>query len=89
MPRSSIILNTPSNPSGKLFTREESEALAALAHDLLIFTDEIYEYFLYDGKRHLSIATLPLNQLGRCRNINPSRRCVDVQVPVRSSRMDN
>jgi aminotransferase len=56
-----IILNTPSNPCGKVFTREESEALAALAleHDLFVFTDEIYEYFLYDGNRHLSLATLP------------------------------
>jgi len=56
-----IILNTPSNPSGKIFTRAESEALAALAieHDLFVFTDEIYEYFLYDGHQHLSLATLP------------------------------
>jgi aminotransferase len=56
-----IILNTPSNPSGKIFTRAESEALAALAveHDLFVFTDEIYEYFLYDGKQHLSLAALP------------------------------
>jgi aminotransferase len=56
-----IILNTPSNPSGKIFTRAESEAVAALAleHDLFVFTDEIYEYFLYDGNQHLSLATLP------------------------------
>jgi aminotransferase len=56
-----LILNTPSNPSGKIFTRAESEALAALAieHDLFVFTDEIYEYFLYDGNQHLSLATLP------------------------------
>jgi aminotransferase len=56
-----IILNTPSNPSGKIFSRAESEALAALAleHDLFVLTDEIYEYFLYDGNRHLSLATLP------------------------------
>jgi aminotransferase len=56
-----IILNTPSNPSGKIFSRAESEAVAALAlkHDLFVFTDEIYEYFLYDGNQHLSLATLP------------------------------
>jgi aminotransferase len=56
-----LILNTPSNPSGKIFTRAESLALAALAleHDLFVFTDEIYEYFLFDGQQHLSLATLP------------------------------
>ena len=56
-----IILNTPANPSGKVFRREELEAVAELAleHDLFVFTDEIYEYFLYDGERHISFATLP------------------------------
>jgi aminotransferase len=56
-----IILNTPGNPSGKVFSREELEAIAELAirHDLFVFTDEIYEYFLYDGLRHISLATLP------------------------------
>ena len=56
-----IILNSPGNPSGKVFTREELEWVAALArrHDLFVFTDEIYEYFLFDARRHISIATLP------------------------------
>lgn len=56
-----IIVNSPGNPSGKVFTREELEGIAALAsrHDLFVFTDEIYEYFLYDGRRHLSMAALP------------------------------
>jgi aminotransferase len=56
-----MILNTPANPSGKVFSREELEAIAEIAieHDLFVFTDEIYEYFLYDGERHLSLATLP------------------------------
>ncbi len=56
-----IILNSPSNPSGKVFTHAELEALAdfAIEHDLFVFTDEMYEYFLYDGVRHISIATLP------------------------------
>ena len=56
-----IILNTPGNPSGKVFTSNELEALAEFAqrHDLFVLTDEMYEYFLYDGARHLSIATLP------------------------------
>ncbi|TKS61776.1 MAG: aminotransferase [Nitrospira sp.] len=56
-----IIVNSPGNPSGKVFTREELEAVAGLArrHDLFVFADEIYEYFLYDGRSHLSIAVLP------------------------------
>jgi aminotransferase len=56
-----IIVNTPGNPSGKVFTRQELEAVAEIAieNDLFVFTDEIYEYFLYDGERHISLATLP------------------------------
>jgi aminotransferase len=56
-----IILNSPSNPSGKVFSRNELEALAEIAieHDLFVFTDEMYEYFIYDGAHHLSIAALP------------------------------
>lgn len=55
-----IVLNSPANPSGKVFTREEIEWIAGFArrHDLFVFTDEIYEYFVYEG-RHISIATLP------------------------------
>jgi aminotransferase len=56
-----IIVNTPSNPCGKIFSLEELQAIAALAieHDLFVFTDEIYEYFRFDGRRHVSLATLP------------------------------
>jgi aminotransferase len=56
-----IILNTPANPSGKVFSREELEFVAGLAvqHDLFVITDEIYEYFLYDQNEHLSPASLP------------------------------
>lgn len=56
-----IIVNSPGNPSGKVLSRLELEMLAEFAcrHDLFIFTDEIYEYFLYDGQTHLSMATLP------------------------------
>jgi aminotransferase len=56
-----IILNSPSNPSGKVFTQSELEALAevAIEHDLFVFTDEMYECFIYDGARHISIATIP------------------------------
>ena len=55
-----IVINTPANPSGKVFTREEMEWIAAFArrHDLFVFTDEIYEYFVYEGE-HVSPATLP------------------------------
>lgn len=56
-----IVVNSPGNPSGKVFTRPELEGIAAIAtrHDLFVFTDEIYEYFLYDGRQHVSMATLP------------------------------
>jgi aminotransferase len=56
-----IIVNSPGNPSGKVFSKQELENLAAIAqqHDLFVFTDEIYEYFLYDGRTHMSFATLP------------------------------
>ena len=56
-----IIVNSPGNPSGKVFSRQELESIAAIAqqHDLFVFTDEIYEYFLYDGRTHVSLASLP------------------------------
>jgi aminotransferase len=56
-----IVVNSPGNPSGKVFDRGELERIAEVArrHDLLVFTDEIYEYFLFDGRRHVSMATLP------------------------------
>jgi aminotransferase len=56
-----MMINTPSNPAGKVFTRREVEALAAIAEefDLFVFTDEIYEHFIYGGAKHVSPATLP------------------------------
>jgi aminotransferase len=56
-----VVINTPSNPGGKVFTREELTRIASLCqrHDALAITDEIYEYILYDGHRHVSIASLP------------------------------
>ena len=56
-----ILLNTPANPSGKVFSQSEIESIAenCLAHDLFLFTDEIYEYFVYDGAKHIAPATLP------------------------------
>jgi aminotransferase len=60
-----MVINTPSNPAGKVFTREELEGLAAIAEefDLFVFTDEIYEHFIYGGagagEGHVSFAALP------------------------------
>jgi len=56
-----IMVNSPSNPCGKVFSRAELETIAEITekHDLFLFTDEIYEYFLYDGNKHISPATLP------------------------------
>jgi aminotransferase len=56
-----IIVNTPANPSGKVFNREELEVIAGFAteYDLFVFTDEIYEHFIYDGNKHIAPATLP------------------------------
>src|SRR5919206_2711606 len=56
-----LLLNTPHNPTGKVFTREELATLAALAigHELLVLTDEVYEHLVFDGAVHTSLATLP------------------------------
>ena len=55
-----IILNTPNNPTGKVFEREELEFIAKLCQkwDVLAITDEIYEHLVYDGRRHMNMATL-------------------------------
>jgi aminotransferase len=51
-----IMINTPVNPCGKVFSQKELDVLAdfAVKHDLFIFTDEIYEYFIYDNNKHIS-----------------------------------
>ena len=56
-----IIVNTPSNPSGKVWSRAEIEQLAEFSkrHDLFVFTDEIYEHFIFDSGEHISVASLP------------------------------
>jgi aminotransferase len=55
-----ILVCTPSNPSGKVFSEAELKAIAKVAadHDLLVVTDEIYEYITYDGHKHISPATV-------------------------------
>jgi aspartate/methionine/tyrosine aminotransferase len=56
-----IVVNTPNNPTGKVFSREELGAIAALCekHDVICVTDEIYEHMVYDGLEHVPMATLP------------------------------
>jgi aminotransferase len=56
-----IIINTPNNPTGKVFTRQELETIAALCQkwDAIAISDEIYEHIIYDGCRHVPIATIP------------------------------
>ena len=61
-PRASlVIVNTPNNPTGQVWTREQLALVAdaAQAHDLWVLSDEIYEAIVYDGAKHISIASLP------------------------------
>jgi aminotransferase len=55
-----IIINTPNNPTGKVFTRQELETIAALCRkwNVIAISDEIYEHIIYDGHRHVPIATI-------------------------------
>jgi len=56
-----LLLNTPHNPTGKVFTREELEGIAELCmrHNIMVVTDEVYEHLVYDGTCHVPIATVP------------------------------
>jgi aminotransferase len=56
-----ILVNTPGNPSGRVFTREELAEIAKLCvrHGLVAVTDEIYEHIWFDGRRHVSLGSLP------------------------------
>ena len=56
-----IMVNTPHNPTGKVFSQAELGEIArlAIAHDLVVVTDEVYEHMTYDGTRHIPLATLP------------------------------
>ena len=56
-----IVLCTPGNPSGMVFSRQDLQWLGDLAtrHDLLVIADEIYEYIVYGGRKHVSVASLP------------------------------
>src|SRR5579859_7500536 len=54
-----IIINTPNNPTGKVFSRDELEMIAVLCRkwDAIAISDEIYEHIIYDGRQHIPIAT--------------------------------
>jgi len=56
-----LILNTPNNPTGKVFTQEELETIARIVQrsNAYVLTDEIYQYLVYEGRRHISMASLP------------------------------
>jgi N-succinyldiaminopimelate aminotransferase len=56
-----LLLNSPHNPTGKVFDRAELEQVAALCveHDLIAVTDEVYEHLTFDGREHVPLATLP------------------------------
>jgi len=56
-----LVLNTPNNPSGKVFSRSEMEVIAELVrrHDVYVMTDEVYEHITFDGAQHVPFATLP------------------------------
>ena len=56
-----VLLNSPHNPTGKVFTRRELELVAGLAreHGAVVVTDEVYEHLVFDGREHVPVATLP------------------------------
>ena len=55
-----LVLNTPHNPTGKVFTRDEMNTIADICkkHDIIVITDEIYEHILYDGREHICMASI-------------------------------
>jgi aspartate/methionine/tyrosine aminotransferase len=74
-----ILLNTPQNPAGKVFTREELEFIAALLekHDAYAVCDEVYEHLLFDGLRHEPLMTLP-GMRERCLRIGSAGKTFSV-----------
>ena len=56
-----LLLNTPHNPTGAVLTGEELQAIAdvAVENDLVVISDEVYEHLIFDGRRHVPLATLP------------------------------
>jgi len=74
-----IVINTPNNPTGKVFTRDELMHIAALCQefDALAITDEIYEHITYDGERHIPMITLP-GMRDRCILVNSMSKTFSV-----------
>jgi aspartate aminotransferase len=56
-----MIVNSPNNPTGRVLTREEADAIVTVAqeHDIVVISDEIYEKIIYDSREHLSLAAFP------------------------------
>lgn len=67
-----LVLNSPNNPTGTIYQKEELEAIAEFAkkHDILIISDEMYEKLIYDGEKHISIASLSQDAYERTVVIN-------------------
>jgi N-succinyldiaminopimelate aminotransferase len=74
-----VLLNTPHNPTGKVFTRAELELVCALAveHGAFVVTDEVYEHLLFDGLEHVPVATLP-GMAGRTLTISSAGKTFSV-----------
>ena len=71
-----ILFNNPHNPTGRLFDRDELDAVAAVAraHDLIVISDEVWEHILLDGQRFTSLLALPRHGAsGRSRSARPAR----------------
>lgn len=67
-----LLLNSPSNPTGAVYDRDELKAIAdvCVKHDILVISDEIYERLVYDGQQHISIASISPEIKERCVVIN-------------------
>nr|WP_225767615.1 aminotransferase [Inquilinus sp. Marseille-Q2685] len=74
-----IVLNTPMNPCGKIFDRDELAFIAGLLdrHDLVAICDEVYEHLTFDGRRHLPLMALPQAR-GRCLRIGSAGKTFSV-----------
>ncbi len=72
-----VILNSPNNPTGAVYTREELEALVEVAggEDIIILSDEIYEKLVYDGVEHVSIASLSKEAYDLTITVNGFSKC--------------
>ena len=74
-----ILLNSPQNPAGKVYTRDELEFIAALMikHDAYAVCDEVYEHIVFDGRQHIPLMTLP-GMRDRCVRIGSSGKTFSV-----------